>query len=702
MGKFGCFTFNNSSPNGKHKVYLCAHADELVEHIDSVSKLIFKINPDLALWYYDESAEENISKTAFNDTISEMRLFIVPVTEKFLDKNNRSLNVDLKYAKEHHVPTLILLQKEELTDRFNSICGKLHVIKKNDENFEDKIERFITLLFADKKLKRQITKSFDAKIFLSYRKRDRNHAKKLIKLIHGSFKNVGIWFDDYLTSGEKFDSEILAAIKDCDFMALAVTPNVLNKPNYVEKKEYPKALDYGKRVIPIELIPTDKKQLSDVLDKLDTCINITDKQTIVNVLGGEIKNHTKESKLTKDEKDYFIGLAYFMGVNAPHDAKLGFEMILRSANAGNHKAMNKLYQIYRFGDYVEADYKEAIRWKLRYIRKLYDLRYTARYSYQRKAHGLELVYSSLELIDYNDELLGDHYLYDSLDKDFLFTSQDVCGDGSSSSNYLTKTVGDLEGNLPLFAGFLYESYPSAETIVALAKSLLYQGSMFMENSDYQARRDSANSLRNALSLLEKIPDKTNEIKAITAEICIAKAILTKDEEYSIDVVIDKTAPLCNSPLIQRDAVAAVNEMQQLSSRAIELLNEIKLSGNETTANLRILCRAYNIKASSCFYDWKISKNSKLQMDHKKYLCLSTNVLEEIVNRHGVRQDMVDLRDRYNSILFKAIWADGGTALFGIDELRVYYKALVETEESLLKKWNIEKRFSIDPMYNFLV
>ena len=79
-----------------------------------------------------------------------------------------------------------------------------------------------------------------------------------------------------------------------------------------------------------------------------------------------------------------------------------------------------------------------------------------------------------------------------------------------------------------------------------------------------------------------------------------------------------------------------------------------------------------------------------------------DVLEEIVSRHGMRRDMVDLRDRYNSILFEEVLTDGGTALFGIDELRVYYKSLVETEESLLKKWNTKKRFSINPMYNFLV
>lgn len=50
----------------------------------------------------------------------------------------------------------------------------------------------------------------DAYVFLSYRKKDRKHAKELMRLIHANrfCLDIAIWYDGFLAAGEDFNAAI--------------------------------------------------------------------------------------------------------------------------------------------------------------------------------------------------------------------------------------------------------------------------------------------------------------------------------------------------------------------------------------------------------------------------------------------------------------------------------------------------------------
>ena len=56
--------------------------------------------------------------------------------------------------------------------------------------------------------------AFAAKIFLSYRKKDRALARELMRTIHQDplLRDVAIWYDEFLTLGEDFNAEIGSTI----------------------------------------------------------------------------------------------------------------------------------------------------------------------------------------------------------------------------------------------------------------------------------------------------------------------------------------------------------------------------------------------------------------------------------------------------------------------------------------------------------
>ena len=57
-----------------------------------------------------------------------------------------------------------------------------------------------------------------------------------MKQIHNTEygKDAAIWFDDFLMPGEDFGKQIREMLKQADAMILSVTPNLLEKGNYVK------------------------------------------------------------------------------------------------------------------------------------------------------------------------------------------------------------------------------------------------------------------------------------------------------------------------------------------------------------------------------------------------------------------------------------------------------------------------------------
>lgn len=149
--------------------------------------------------------------------------------------------------------------------------------------------------------------AFDAYIFLSYRKKDRKLAQELMRLIHQneSCRNLAIWYDEFLLPGEDFNTAIEKALKTSDLFTIMITPNLVVEPNHVTEIEYPLARSEGKRIIPIEMYPTDENK---VRPQLDVKYILRVRESDFNKkLTDEIKEISLSSSPRSPEHDFFIG-----------------------------------------------------------------------------------------------------------------------------------------------------------------------------------------------------------------------------------------------------------------------------------------------------------------------------------------------------------------------------------------------------------
>lgn len=195
----------------------------------------------------------------------------------------------------------------------------------------------------DDKTIARIQAAFDAYIFLSYRKKDRHHANELMRLIHQNpeYQDIAIWFDEYLTPGENFDDVIRKALDKSELFTLLVTPNLVNEANYVQQEEYPAAHEAGKRIIPAEMIPTDRQKLETDFVDLPPCVDAHNDTDLHSSLVEAIKGLVVRQNGNNPEHNYLIGLAYLEGVDVEVDVKQGLRLITAAAESEFPEAMEK-------------------------------------------------------------------------------------------------------------------------------------------------------------------------------------------------------------------------------------------------------------------------------------------------------------------------------------------------------------------------
>lgn len=365
-------TRGGASPQGKPRVYFCCYEEDFDRVFEPVCKEILDIQLNAAIWYYDP-AEGAPEEEALFENLSQMQLFVIPVTSGFLYKENRAREVEFKYAIEHHIPVLPLVQEPGLGRDFNKLCGDLQYLDKYGSQrdatalpYEEKLKKFLESVLVSDEMAQKIRAAFDAYIFLSYRKKDRKYAQEIMRLIHGnSFcRDIAIWYDEFLTPGENFNSEIDEALKKSSLFALVVTPHLLENPNYVMRVEYPMAKESGKPILPIEGLPTDAGGLSALYAGIAptvTAEHLTD----------ELYDMVKNIALRENDEDpahnFLIGLAYLSGIDVEVDHDRALALITSAAEQDLPEAYSKLISMYRNGEGVGRDYQAAISWQRKYV-----------------------------------------------------------------------------------------------------------------------------------------------------------------------------------------------------------------------------------------------------------------------------------------------------------------------------------------------
>ncbi|MBQ8753289.1 MAG: hypothetical protein IJZ13_09320, partial [Clostridia bacterium] len=205
MASLAYKTRRNTSPQGKPRVYFCCHPADFPLYFDSVTEEILALQ-NCAIFYPAEGQVEY--DAVLLQDLSQMQLFVMPVTQRLLTTKNPALNTAFPFAVSHHIPVLPLMQESGLDELCNEKCGDLQYLDKHAADataipYAEKLQKYLDNVLIGDELADKVRAAFDAYVFLSYRKKDRQYAQELMRLIHKNpfCRDIAIWYDEFLTPG---------------------------------------------------------------------------------------------------------------------------------------------------------------------------------------------------------------------------------------------------------------------------------------------------------------------------------------------------------------------------------------------------------------------------------------------------------------------------------------------------------------------
>ena len=363
---------SNADLKDLQKVFICAVEKDIDLYLDRLSDDLFKAQPNISVWYPAKDEGIPDDEEAYISLLSDMDLFVIPVTRSFLNEESRARNIEMTYAMENGIPVLPVLFEKISKSRFSEVCGKLHVLDRNDPDptslpFEEKLKLFMDTVLLKDEMISKIRQAFAAYIFLSYRKKDRKYAQDVMRLIHSNpfARDIAIWYDEYLTPGEDFNESIRHAFEKSDLFALVVTPNLLEPANYVMRVEYPMAFDNGKKIIPFMPVKTDGEDLKrcypGIPDMVDS--NKENADYIDKLIREALTIRHDDSP----EHKYIMGLAYLSGIDVETDHERALSLITDAAGQDLDEAILKLVTMYENGQGVRRSYYYGALWHEKYV-----------------------------------------------------------------------------------------------------------------------------------------------------------------------------------------------------------------------------------------------------------------------------------------------------------------------------------------------
>ena len=381
--KLEYITRGMSDTRGKPRVFLTCHPEDREKVIPLIAEDLLR-HANCAVWYDAEPAAE-YDPRELRAALDEMQLFVAAVSSKFLYTDHRAKDVELKYALERHIPVLPILLESGLSREFNRVTDtKIQVVYRTVSDptatpYEEVLNTYLKSVLVGDELAEKVRDAFDAYVFLSYRKKDRRHAQRLMHLIHENkqFRDIAIWYDEFLVPGENYNDAIRDAFEKSGLFALAVTPSLLEPENYVMRVEFPLARDRRKdrgdlEIVPVELYETalgdprtDPEALKTSYDEIPP---LQDEHRTVELNAALLDALNRISKKENDgsaRHRFFIGLAYLCGIDVEVDRARAFSLLESAATDPEpcFDATEKLVDMYLNGDGVERDLQKAIEWQ---------------------------------------------------------------------------------------------------------------------------------------------------------------------------------------------------------------------------------------------------------------------------------------------------------------------------------------------------
>ena len=380
-----------SDPKGKPKVYFSSHPEDFDEALPLITEDLLN-HANCAVFYDEEIGSAGPADEEVEDILKEMQLVVFAVSSKFIHEKNRAKDTELPLALKNHIPVLPIMLENGLGYEFSNNCAKIQVVPKygNDPTaipYDEVLQTFLDSVLVGDDLAEQVRDAFDAYVFLSYRKKDRKHAQRLMRLIHENkqFRDIAIWYDEFLVPGESFNEAIKDAFNKSSLFAMAVTPHLEEEGNYVMRVEYPMARNRKSKNDDFEIIPVEMYESEDGKEGEDWRIDQShlkgkkdfEYQEITDLQDEHKLKEMNESflaaleRIAKKENDgssrhrFFIGLAYLNGIDVEINQEQALELLQGAAEDPSPcmEATAKLADMYLNGEGVERDSAKAIFWQ---------------------------------------------------------------------------------------------------------------------------------------------------------------------------------------------------------------------------------------------------------------------------------------------------------------------------------------------------
>lgn len=551
------------SPQRKPRVFFSCPSEDFAEYFDAITDRILQ-NVDAAVWYYPADAEAADDRR--REVLAEMRLIVMPVTARLLRQPNQTAQVDLPYAIHHGIPVLPIMAAAGLEKEYAGIFGKLQyldIVTKDQTalRFDQKLAAYLRDVLVSEKLRSEIRTAFDAYIFLSYRKKDRRSVRALMEEIHANpfFRDVAIWYDEYLVAGENFSDAISEAMQNSQLFTLAVTPNLVCERNYVMTTEFPQALKLNMPIVAVELEPTSSQQLEQHFKGLGPLIAIKDKQALAEAIKAGLKTIALQSN-DDPQHQYYIGMAYLNGIDVEVNHQRAVQLLTAAAQGGCFAAMDRLGSMYFTGDGVAIDYDESVAWRKKMVEAA-----SGEYALNNAAANRKVYENALEiLIAALDRMMRLDEAKEYLDRQL--------------QHYLSVTM---------TPSFDFEAH------YGIAKNKLQSGYIFLRELGYdkalQCARETAAAAREAIAKLavqSGAPGQIQKMKqallaaySLGADTCAKARFNEKDKESAAAKNYAKTGISCSEQMISVTAEMMsdhpqLQEYRNLAAAHVSLANSL--------------------------------------------------------------------------------------------------------------------------------
>ncbi|MDO4188241.1 MAG: hypothetical protein Q4D29_04555 [Lachnospiraceae bacterium] len=358
------YTTSSKDITGKTKIMVCFHETEPELFIQYARPELMKFCDNAALLYPHDQiglVDNEKYQNLIIDLVSEMNGLFICVTKKLLDSPNSYAKSLINTAVDSNIPILPYFCEPDLFRSWNEYLEYQGIDPFSNDptqiSYNIKIANWIEHITpVSKDIVDNIWKSFNSKIFLSYRKLDRKYINTIMKNIHddartNSLSFTGVWYDEALTPEGKFWDIIKQQIDTCNLAIMLITPHTFEhaddgSDNFVISSEYPALEKSGKTIIGILTHDADKILARSVFPAIKNYVFIEEALELRQLILSAISEDAQTVKMTGDNL-YNTALAYLNGIGAEISIDNAVYLLNEAVKNDNHTdARRKLIDIH--------------------------------------------------------------------------------------------------------------------------------------------------------------------------------------------------------------------------------------------------------------------------------------------------------------------------------------------------------------------